>query len=45
VVGFRALPDPAVWVDVYRELGAPVTVAEGRRRLADWFERACSSLG
>ena len=44
VVGTRALPDPDLWVSSYNELGAPVTVAEGRARLAAWFERALSSL-
>jgi hypothetical protein len=44
VVGTRALPDPDLWVSVYRELGAPVTEAEGRDRLAAWFERALASL-
>ena len=44
VVGLRALPDPDLWVSVYRSLGAPVTEAEGRARLAAWFERALASL-
>ena len=44
VVGLRALPDPDLWVSVYRSLGAPVTVAEGRARLAAWFERALAAL-
>ena len=45
VVGLRALPDPDLWVSVYRSLGAPVTEAEGRARLAAWFERALAALG
>jgi aminoglycoside phosphotransferase (APT) family kinase protein len=45
VVGLRALPDPDLWVSVYRSLGAPVTEAEGRSRLAAWFERALAALG
>jgi Ser/Thr protein kinase RdoA (MazF antagonist) len=44
VVGLRALPDPDLWVSVYRSLGAPVTEAEGRARLAAWFERALAAL-
>ena len=44
VVGLRALPDPDLWVSVYNELGAPVTPAEGRARLAAWFERALAQL-
>lgn len=44
VVGLRALPDPALWVTSYVELGIPITVAEGRARLAAWFERALASL-
>jgi aminoglycoside phosphotransferase (APT) family kinase protein len=44
VVGLRALPDPDLWVSVYNEIGAPVTVAQGRERLAAWFERAMAQL-
>jgi aminoglycoside phosphotransferase (APT) family kinase protein len=44
VVGLRALPDPDLWVSVYRSLGAPVTEAEGRSRLTAWFERALAAL-
>ena len=44
VVGLRALPDPDLWVSSYNQLGAPVTVAEGRDRLRAWFERAMSQL-
>jgi aminoglycoside phosphotransferase (APT) family kinase protein len=45
VVGLRALPSPDLWVQIYRELGAPVTAAEGRDRLRAWFERALAALG
>ena len=44
VVGLRALPDPDLWVSSYVELGIPVTVAEGRARVAAWLERAMSQL-
>lgn len=44
VVGVRALPDPDLWVTSYVELGIPVTVEEGRARLALWFERGMSQL-
>jgi aminoglycoside phosphotransferase (APT) family kinase protein len=44
VVGLRALPDPDLWVGVYNELGVPVTIEEGRARVAAWFERAISQL-
>ena len=44
VVGLRALPHPDLWVSVYNEIGAPVTVPEGRDRLAAWFERAMAQL-
>ena len=44
VVGLRALPDPDLWVSSYLELGIPITVDEGRARLAAWFERAMSQL-
>jgi aminoglycoside phosphotransferase (APT) family kinase protein len=45
VVGLRALPDPDLWVGVYNDLGVPVTIAEGRRRVAEWFERAIAAVG
>jgi aminoglycoside phosphotransferase (APT) family kinase protein len=45
VVGLRALPDPDLWVAVYRELGVEITEADGRARLAAWFERALNHLG
>lgn len=44
VAGLRALPDPDLWVSVYNEIGVPVTAAEGRARLAAWFERAMAQL-
>lgn len=44
VVGLRALPEPDLWVSVYNQLGAPVTITEGRDRLRGWFERAMSQL-
>jgi aminoglycoside phosphotransferase (APT) family kinase protein len=44
VVGLRALPDPDLWVGVYRSLGVPVTFAQGRERLTAWFERALAAL-
>lgn len=44
VVGVRTLPDPDLWVSSYQELGIPITVGEGRARVAAWFERAMSQL-
>lgn len=44
VAGLRALPEPDLWVSAYNEIGAPVTVAEGRARLAAWLERAMAHL-
>jgi aminoglycoside phosphotransferase (APT) family kinase protein len=44
VAGLRALPDPDLWVSSYVELGIPITVEEGRARLAAWFERAMAQL-
>lgn len=44
VVGLRALPNPDRWVSSYREMGVPVTVAQGRVRLEAWLERAMAQL-
>lgn len=44
VVGLRALPTPDLWVSSYQEMGAPVTVAQGRERLEAWLERAMAQL-
>lgn len=44
VVGLRALPNPDLWVSSYQEMGAPVTVAQGRARLEAWLERAMAQL-
>lgn len=45
IVGLRALPNPDLWVGVYNEIGVAMTPAEGRDRLAAWFERALAQLG
>ena len=37
VVGLRALPDPGLWVSSYQELGIPITVEDGRARVAAWL--------
>ena len=44
VVGLRALPSPDLWVSSYQELGIPITVEDGRARIAAWLERAMSQL-
>lgn len=44
VVALRALPTPDLWVSSYQEMGAPVTVEQGRARLHAWMERAIAQL-